>query len=237
MFHRVSAEMASLRNCRMVPRLLDAGCRRTVRQRSADGRAGGAIPRVSLVSRGDPLHAGAVDRRPADIGQGGRFGWSRFVSVVGAVTPGRVPSPGAEGLEGCGFVEAQDRISADLAGHFSVDNWRQCLGQHDEAIIAELVAVRGIGRWTAEMFLIFNQMRPDVFPLDDIGLQRAIFLRYFNGEKQPRSVFGGFGERWRPGVRWPPGIVAQPRSGAGGVLIRLPAFGVKCAPTKKTSSP
>jgi len=48
------------------------------------------------------------------------------------------------------------------------------------------------------MFLIFNLMRPDVFPLDDIGLQRAIFLRYFNGEKQPRRAISAFGERWRP---------------------------------------
>ena len=44
----------------------------------------------------------------------------------------------------------------------------------DEEIIAELVEVRGIGRWTAEMFLIFNLLRPDVFPLDDLGLQKGI---------------------------------------------------------------
>jgi DNA-3-methyladenine glycosylase II len=61
-----------------------------------------------------------------------------------------------------------------------------------------LVDVRGIGRWTAEMFLIFNQLRPDVFPLDDLGLQRAIHERYFAGEKQPRRVLAAVGERWRP---------------------------------------
>ncbi len=44
------------------------------------------------------------------------------------------------------------------------------------------------------MFLIFNLMRPDVYPLDDIGLQRAVFMRYFAGEKQPRRVLA---EIWR----------------------------------------
>jgi len=48
------------------------------------------------------------------------------------------------------------------------------------------------------MFLIFNQLRPDVFPLDDIGLQRAVFERYFDGAKQDTKVLAGFGERWRP---------------------------------------
>jgi len=48
------------------------------------------------------------------------------------------------------------------------------------------------------MFLIFNQLRPDVFPLDDLGLQRAVCMRYFAGEKQPRRELAAFGERWRP---------------------------------------
>ena len=68
----------------------------------------------------------------------------------------------------------------------------------DEAVIVALTGVRGIGRWTAEMFMIFNQLRPDVFPLDDLGLQRAVFERYFEGQKQPRKVLAEFGERWRP---------------------------------------
>jgi DNA-3-methyladenine glycosylase II len=67
----------------------------------------------------------------------------------------------------------------------------------DEAIIAELVEVRGIGRWTAEMFLIFNLLRPDVFPLDDLGLQKGIQRAYFKrpvGLKAMRKL----GETWRP---------------------------------------
>jgi DNA-3-methyladenine glycosylase II len=48
------------------------------------------------------------------------------------------------------------------------------------------------------MFLIFNQLRPDVWPLDDIGLQKAVALHYFAGERPARSQLAAFGERWRP---------------------------------------
>jgi DNA-3-methyladenine glycosylase II len=65
----------------------------------------------------------------------------------------------------------------------------------DEAIIAELVDVRGIGRWTAEMFLMFNLLRPDVFPLDDLGLQKALRLSY---RKKSRNSMKALGETWRP---------------------------------------
>ena len=66
----------------------------------------------------------------------------------------------------------------------------------DEAIIEELVAIRGIGRWTAEMFLIFHLMRPNVLPLDDVGLIKGISLNYFSGEpvrgpKRARSATPG----------------------------------------------
>jgi DNA-3-methyladenine glycosylase II len=58
--------------------------------------------------------------------------------------------------------------------------------------------VRGIGRWTAEMFLIFSLLRPDVFPLDDLGLQKGIRLAYSKGRKIPLSRMKKLGEGWRP---------------------------------------
>jgi len=70
-------------------------------------------------------------------------------------------------------------------------------GMDDEAVIAELVQVRGIGRWTAEMFLMFNLLRPDVYPLDDLGLRKGIQLAYY---KRPVSLktMRRLGESWRP---------------------------------------
>jgi DNA-3-methyladenine glycosylase II len=88
----------------------------------------------------------------------------------------------------------------DLARHFDggqihTDRWST---MSDAEITAELTAVRGIGVWTAEMFLIFNQLRPDVFPLDDLGLQKAVAIHYCAGERPGRRLLAEHGERWRP---------------------------------------
>jgi DNA-3-methyladenine glycosylase II len=65
-------------------------------------------------------------------------------------------------------------------------------------VIAELVRVRGIGRWTAEMFLMFNLLRPDVMPVDDLGLQRAASLHYRRGRPITLRALRKLGEGWAP---------------------------------------
>jgi DNA-3-methyladenine glycosylase II len=156
---------------------------------------------VSLASRGDAF--GTLAR--SIVGQqisvkAAETVWSRFAAQAGTVTPGRVIELGHSGLAGCGLSQRKIEYLSDLAGHFASGHldpsvWAQ---SDDHEIIAELTAVRGIGRWTAEMFLIFHELRPDVFPLDDIGLQRAVSERYFSGERQSRRALAEFGERWRP---------------------------------------
>jgi DNA-3-methyladenine glycosylase II len=89
----------------------------------------------------------------------------------------------------------------DLARHFvdgtiRAQRWPE---MDDEAVIAELVEVRGIGRWTAEMFLMFSLLRPNVLPVDDLGLRRAASLHYFDGEAVG-AADGRPGGRWRPGI-------------------------------------
>ena len=61
-----------------------------------------------------------------------------------------------------------------------------------------LVEVKGIGRWTAEMFLMFHELRADVLPVDDIGLQKAVAMHYFNGKRPTLGELRAFGEKWRP---------------------------------------
>ena len=88
----------------------------------------------------------------------------------------------------------------DLARHFAGGQVHEAdwQGMDDEAIITELVAIRGIGRWTAEMFLIFHLMRPNVMPLDDLGLIKGISLNYFSGEPVSRAEAREVGEAWAP---------------------------------------
>ena len=171
---------------------------------AADERMAELVERyagLGLVSRGDPF--GTLAR--SIVGQqisvkAADAVWGRFVAAVGEVSPSAVLAAGEAGLAGCGLSRRKSEYVRDLAAHFISGRLDPAAWQamDDEAVIAALTEVRGIGRWTAEMFLIFNQLRPDVFPLDDIGLQRAVHERYFGGEKQPRKVLAACGERWRP---------------------------------------
>jgi len=105
-----------------------------------------------------------------------------------------------EALRGAGLSARKVEYLSDLAHNFSsgavhVGLWH---GMDDEAIIEELVAIRGIGRWTAEMFLIFHLLRPNVLPLDDPNLIRGISENYFSGEPVSRAEARELGEGWAP---------------------------------------
>ena len=130
--------------------------------------------------------------------------WDRLVGLLGTAS-NRIPPVVVEGAEikalrDAGLSQRKAEYLLDLAQHFSsgavhVPQWRQ---MDDEAIIEELVAIRGIGRWTAEMFLIFHLMRPNVLPLDDLGLLKGISLSYFSGEPVSRAEAREVGEAWAP---------------------------------------
>jgi DNA-3-methyladenine glycosylase II len=172
---------------------------------AADGAMAGIVRAYGdagqLSSRGDPFNTLARSIIGQQISvKAAQAVWLRFEKAAGKVTPERVSRMRLTTLTGAGLSGRKAEYVRDLAGHFlsgSVDpaRWPE---SDDESVIAELVQVRGIGRWTAEMFLIFNLLRPDVFPLDDLGLLKAIALHY--NERQPvtRAMAADIGERWRP---------------------------------------
>ena len=126
--------------------------------------------------------------------------WTRLTAMLSDLTPLAVLSHTPEQLRSCGLSARKAEYLADLAVHFEsgrIDT-RRWSSSSDDEIIAELTAVRGIGIWTAEMFLIFNQLRPDVLPLDDVGLQKAVARHYLAGERPDRRKLTEIGERWRP---------------------------------------
>ncbi len=103
-------------------------------------------------------------------------------------------------MRNCGLSRRKAEYLKDLGARFvsgEVDpaHWP---GRDDEAIIDELCCVRGIGRWTAEMFLIFNLLRPDVYPVDDIGLLKAMGITTATGGKLDRRAALEMSETWRP---------------------------------------
>jgi DNA-3-methyladenine glycosylase II len=160
-----------------------------------------AHPKVFLARRGEPFMtlARAIVGQQISV-KAAQSVWDRFAACVGDVTPQNVLRRERPLLRACGLSDRKTEYIADLAQHFAdgvihVQRWPEMA---DEEIIAELVAVRGIGRWTAEMFLIFNLLRPDVFPLDDLGLQKGIRLAYFKGRKVSPNRMKKLGETWRP---------------------------------------
>jgi DNA-3-methyladenine glycosylase II len=126
--------------------------------------------------------------------------WDRFAKLSKRMTPAQVLRLKIDDMRAAGLSARKVEYLVDLALHFDsqavhVDAWDT---MDDEAIIAELLAIRGIGRWTAEMFLIFHLMRPDVLPLDDVGLINGISKSYFSGETVSRSDAREVSQAWAP---------------------------------------
>jgi DNA-3-methyladenine glycosylase II len=185
----------------MKPEYWDRAKRRLARRDPVMGRIMRAHPKVFLARRGEPFLtlARAICGQQISV-KAAQSVWDRFAACVGEVTPENVLARERPTLRACGLSDRKTEYIADLAQHFAdgrihVHRWPD---MSDEEIIAELVEVRGIGRWTAEMFLIFNLLRPDVFPLDDLGLQKGIRLAYFRGRKVSVRTMKKLGEGWRP---------------------------------------
>lgn len=126
--------------------------------------------------------------------------WNKFEALPRRMTPAAVLKLKVDDMRAAGLSARKVEYLVDLALHFDsgclhADQWQE---MDDEAIISELIAIRGIGRWTAEMFLIFHMMRPDVLPLDDLGLLKGISLSYFSGEPVSRSEAREVAAAWAP---------------------------------------
>ncbi len=126
--------------------------------------------------------------------------WDRFDKLPRKMTPTNVLKLKVDDMRTAGLSARKIEYLVDLAIHFDsgsvhVDAWEDMA---DEMIIAELIAIRGIGRWTAEMFLIFHLMRPNVLPLDDVGLINGISQSYFSGDPVSRSDAREVAVAWAP---------------------------------------
>ena len=156
---------------------------------------------ASLQSRGDAF----VTLARSIVGQqvsvkAAQTVWDRFALLPRKITPANVLKLKVDDMRAAGLSARKVEYIVDLALHFDngalhVKKWSEMT---DDAIIEELVAIRGIGRWTAEMFLIFHLMRPNVLPLDDVGLINGISHNYFSGEAVSRSEAREVAAAWAP---------------------------------------
>jgi len=160
-----------------------------------------ARPGVHLARRGEPFMtlARAIVGQQISV-KAAQSVWDRVIACVGECTPHAVLLREPRSLRACGLSDRKTEYIVDLARRFDQglvhpQRWPRMT---DEEVIIDLVQVRGIGRWTAEMFLIFNMLRPDVFPLDDLGLQSALRRHYFKGRRVSFARMRRLGEQWAP---------------------------------------
>lgn len=178
---------------------------------------------VAAVSAADPQlaafirRAGPYEHRPGDgdplaslaraivfqqlAGAAARAIHRRFVEAIGgSVTAPAILATDPERLRAAGLSAAKTASLIDLAA--KVEDGTVPLGGlaalDDDAIVERLVTVRGIGRWTAEMFLLFELQRPDVWPVDDLGVRHGWKLIHGDAELLKPKALQAEGERFRP---------------------------------------
>ncbi len=126
--------------------------------------------------------------------------WDAFAALPVGMTPANVLKLKVDDMRAAGLSARKVDYLVDLALHFDsgrlhVKDWD---AMDDDAITRELVAIRGISRWTADMFLIFHLARPNVMPLDDASLIAGISQHYFSGDPVSRSDAREVADAWRP---------------------------------------
>jgi len=118
----------------------------------------------------------------------------------GEPTPKRILNASDEELRGAGLSRSKMLSLRDLARRTAggeIPTPSQIHHMDNEAIIERLTQIRGIGRWTAEMLLIFHLGRPDVLPVDDYGVRKGFAIAYNRDLPSPKEL-AAFGERWKP---------------------------------------
>lgn len=189
----------------VTPPYWDEACKHLVKRDRVMRKLIPQFGEARLQNRGDPFTTLARSIVGQQISvKAAQSVWSRFVALTGPDTgrirPAAVSALSVDEIRQAGLSARKVEYLRDLAAHFQdrsvhVTQWER---MDDESIIEELVAIRGIGRWTAEMFLIFHLMRPNVMPLDDLGLVKGISVNYFSGEPVSRAEAREVGEAWAP---------------------------------------
>jgi DNA-3-methyladenine glycosylase II len=185
----------------ITPVFWEAACKHLVKKDRVMRRLIPQLGNVCLQAQGDAF--GTLAR--SILGQqisaaSAQVVWERFSGLIHEMTPANVLRLKVDDMRGAGISARKVDYLVDLALHFQSDSLhvKAWDSMPDNAIIEELTTIRGIGRWTAEMFLIFYLMRPNVLPLDDAGLIKGISQNYFSGECVSRSDAREVAVAWSP---------------------------------------
>ena len=185
----------------MKPEYWDDACRQLAKRCKVMRRLIKAYPEADLQSRGNAFStlARAIVGQQISV-KAAQSIWNRVVLAAGKISPPILLALRVEELRACGLSGSKVAYIKDLARHFDdqLVNPRRWSRMSDDELINDLVRVKGIGRWSAEMFLIFYMMRPNVFPVDDIGIIRAIEKHFHDGERLSKAEVLAYRQRWAP---------------------------------------
>jgi len=189
----------------VTPEYWDEACRHLVKRDRVMRKLIPQFGEGRLQSRGDAFTtlARSIVGQQSSV-KAAQASWERVAALLDGgsqrIQPAAVLAIETAQMREAGLSARKVDYLVDLAQHFEagsvhVRQWQQ---MDDEAIVDELVAIRGISRWTAEMFLIFHLIRPNVLPLDDPGLIKGISHNYFSGEPVSRAEAREVGDAWAP---------------------------------------
>ncbi len=172
-----------------------------IRKDKALGKIIKSYPKDFLFSKSDPFYTLARSIVGQQISvSAAQAVWDRFEKKIKIVKPYDVKNMHYMKLKSCGLSKQKITYLKNLSDAF-IENkikpkdWKSL---DDEKIIEQLIQIKGIGRWTAEMFLIFNLCRPDIFPADDLGVIKGICVCYSLKYPISKKHAIKLSEKWKP---------------------------------------
>ena len=158
-------------------------------------------PKDFLFSKSDPFYTLARSIVGQQISvKAAQAVWERYEKKIKKVNPTNTLNMHFMTLKACGLSRQKITYLKSLSKYFIAEkiNPKKWNNYSDDQLIEELIKIKGIGRWTAEMFLIFNLCRPDVFPADDLGLIKGICKCYKIKYPITKERAIKISNRWKP---------------------------------------
>jgi DNA-3-methyladenine glycosylase II len=127
--------------------------------------------------------------------------WNKIVDLIKIIEPNKVLSTSKEKLKLCGLSKQKTQYILNISEHFKINNiiddtyWEE---RTYLSVYEELITIKGIGPWTAEMFGMFYLLEKDIFPLKDVGILRAMYQLYNNGERIDIDKIMKISDTWKP---------------------------------------
>lgn len=185
----------------MTPEYWDKGCKALCKKDKTMAKLIRTYKGEFLATRGDAFYTLARSIVGQQISvKAADSVWKKLEAKYKKITPAIMFKTDVETLRSVGLSQQKANYMLSLAEFFVREqkHLKHWSAMEDEALIKHLTQIKGIGRWTAEMFLIFHMLRPDIFPIADLGMLKAIYKHYNGSKEMPKAKVLKLAEAWKP---------------------------------------